>query len=99
MPETVPPEPVPPEPALLDTELTDLDRDILELEQDWVSHAGAKDAAVMARFGMSPTDYHRHLTRIIDLPAAEAYAPRLVRRLRRQRSTRQEQRAARRIAG
>ena len=78
-------------------ELSDLDREILEFEQDWVTHAGAKDEAVRARFDLTPTGYHQLLNRIIDNPAAEAHAPRLVRRLRRRRATRQEERSARRL--
>ncbi|MBA2955823.1 DUF3263 domain-containing protein [Nocardioides sp. MAH-18] len=81
------------------TELTDLDREILAFEQDWVAHAGAKDDAVRERFDLTPTGYHQLLNRLIDLPAAEAHAPRLVRRLRRRRTARQEQRSARRLAG
>ena len=78
------------------SQLSDLDREILEFEQDWVSHAGAKDTAVRERFDLTPAGYHQLLSRLIDLPAAEAHAPRLVRRLRRLRSARQEQRSARR---
>ena len=81
------------------TELTDLDREILAFEQDWVTHAGAKDEAVRQRFDLTPTGYHQLLNRLIDLPAAEAHAPRLVRRLRRRRAARQEQRSARRLTG
>ena len=79
-------------------ELSDLDREILEFEQDWVSHAGAKEVAVQARFALTPTGYHQLLNRLIDLPAAEAHAPRLVRRLRRRRTARHEERSARRLA-
>lgn len=78
--------------------LDELDREILAFEGDWASHAGAKDLAVRERFGLTPTDYHHLLNRLIDLPAAEAHAPRLVRRLRRRRAARQEQRTARRLA-
>lgn len=80
-------------------ELSDFDREILAFEQDWVSYAGAKDEAVRKRFDLSPTAYHQLLNRLIDLPAAEAHAPRLVRRLRRRRAARHEQRSARRLAG
>jgi len=80
-------------PELMDRELTDLDRQILEFERDWVSHAGAKDAVLRERFDLTPSHYHQLLNRIIDLPAAEDHAPRLVRRLR---AARQEQRSARR---
>ena len=77
-------------------DLTDLDREILAFEQDWVAHAGAKDTAVRDRFDLTPAGYHQLLNRIIDNPAAEAHAPRLVRRLRRLRDAR---RHARRTAG
>jgi len=80
-------------------DLTDLDREILAFEQDWVAHAGAKEAAVRDRFDLTAARYHQLLNRIIDLPAAEEHAPRLVRRLRRLRAARQERRSARRATG
>ncbi len=73
-------------------DLTDLDREILAFEQDWVAHAGAKDTAVREKFDLTPAGYHQLLNRIIDNPAAEAHAPRLVRRLRRLRDARRHQR-------
>jgi hypothetical protein len=83
-----------------DSPLSDLDRRILEFEQDWAAHAGVKDVAVRDRFDLTPAGYHQQLSRIIDLPEAEQHAPRLVRRLRRLRAARlgqrQEQRNARR---
>jgi hypothetical protein len=79
--------------------LDDLDREILEFERDWVEHAGTKETALREKFNLTSTRYHQLLNRIIDLPAAEAHAPRLVRRLRRRRAARQEQRSARRHGG
>jgi hypothetical protein len=79
-------------------QLSDLDREILAFEEDWTAHAGAKDEAVRERFDLTPTGYHQLLNRLIDLPAAEAHAPRLVRRLRRRRTARHEERSARRLA-
>lgn len=79
-----------------DSQLTDLDREILEFERDWSTHAGVKDVVLRERFDLTPTRYHQLLNRLIDLPAAEDHAPRLVRRLRRLRAARQEQRSARR---
>jgi hypothetical protein len=76
-------------------DLTDLDREILAFEQDWVAHAGAKETAVREKFDLTSAGYHQLLNRIIDNPAAEAHAPRLVRRLRRLRDAR---RTARRTA-
>ena len=80
-------------------DLTDLDREILEFERDWVEHAGTKETVLRERFDLTPTGYHQLLNRLIDLPAAEEHAPRLVRRLRRRRAARQEQRSARRSDG
>lgn len=85
--------------AMDDAELTELHREILEFERDWVAYAGTKDEVVRERFGLTPTDYHRLLNRIIDLPEAEDHEPRVVRRLRRRRSVRHEERAARRSGG
>ncbi|WP_395695937.1 DUF3263 domain-containing protein [Nocardioides sp.] len=79
-----------------DDELSDLDREILAFEQEWVTHVGAKDSAVRELFDLTPSDYHRHLSRLIDEPAAEEHAPRLVRRLRRQRAARTQGRSERR---
>jgi hypothetical protein len=73
-------------------DLTDLDREILAFEEDWVTHAGAKESALRDRFDLTPAGYHQLLNRIIDNPAAEAHAPRLVRRLRRLRDARRHQR-------
>jgi hypothetical protein len=73
-------------------DLTDLDREILAFEQDWVAHAGAKETAVREKFDLTPAGYHQLLNRLIDNPAAEAHAPRLVRRLRRRRDARRTQR-------
>jgi hypothetical protein len=79
-------------------QLSELDREILAFEDDWVTHVGTKDEAVRERFDLTPTGYHQLLNRLIDLPAAEAHAPRLVRRLRRRRTARHEERSARRSA-
>ena len=59
--------------------------------------ADAKDVAVRSRLGLSPEDYYRALTAIIDQPGALAHDPLLVRRLRRQRLMRQRQRQAERL--
>jgi len=72
--------------------LSDLDRELLAFEEDWVAYAGAKESAVLERFGITPADYHQRLNRLIDRPAAEAHAPRLVRRLRRRRDARRSER-------
>ena len=78
-------------------DLSDLDREILAFEEDWFAHAGTKDDVIRERFDLTPTGYHQLLNRLIDLPAAEAHAPRLVRRLRRRRTARHAERSARRL--
>ncbi len=78
-------------------ELSPRERAILTFEREWWKCADAKDAAARARLGLAPEDYYRALGAIIDHPAALAHDPLLVRRLRRQRMTRQRQRQAERL--
>jgi hypothetical protein len=70
---------------------------ILDFERDWWKYAGAKEQAIRERFDLSPTRYYQLLNRVIDDEAAVTYDPMLVKRLRRLRSARQRQRAARRL--
>jgi hypothetical protein len=78
-------------------ELSERDRAILDFEREWWRYAGEKEKAVRERFDVSPTRYYQLLNRIIDDEVAVAYDPMLVKRLRRLRSQRQRQRAARRV--
>ena len=75
-------------------ELSPRERANLTFEREWWKYADAKDTAAKARLGLTPEEYYRALTTIIDLPGALAHDPLLVRRLRRQRMTRQRQRQA-----
>jgi hypothetical protein len=77
--------------------LPDRDVRILDFEREWWKYAGAKEQAIRERFDVSPTRYYQLLNRIIDDEAAVAHDPMLVKRLRRLRSQRQRQRAARRL--
>jgi hypothetical protein len=77
-------------------QLTDVHRDILDFERSRWKYAGAKEAEVRRRFGVSLVRYHQMLTWAIDQPEALAYAPALVRRLQRLREIRGRQRASRR---
>ena len=72
-------------------------REILTFERTWWKQGGSKEKAVRDRFGMSATRYYQILNQIIDSPAALTEDPMLVRRLRRQRVSRQKLRAARRM--
>ena len=77
--------------------LGDREREILAFERSWWKVGGSKERAVRDRFGMSATRYYQILNLLIDSPAALVEDPMLVRRLRRQRASRQKQRAARRL--
>lgn len=71
---------------------------LLDFEREWVVRpdpSGVKAAAISARFGISPARYYQLLARLVDDPAAMAYDPFTVRRLRRRRDERRNQRTAR----
>ncbi|GAA4634274.1 DUF3263 domain-containing protein [Actinoallomurus vinaceus] len=80
-----------------DGRLNQRDREILDFERQWWKHAGAKEQAIREQFDMSSTRYYQILNQLIDRPEALEHDPMLVKRLRRQRSARQRQRAARRL--
>jgi hypothetical protein len=77
--------------------LGEREREILAFERTWWKQGGSKERAVRDRFGMSATRYYQILNELVESPAAYAEDPMLIRRLRRQRSARQKQRAARRL--
>ncbi|MEX0426559.1 DUF3263 domain-containing protein [Nocardioides sp. DS6] len=77
--------------------LSERDQQILDFERNWWKYAGAKEAAVREKFGMSATRYYQVLNALIDRPEALEEDPLLVRRLRRLRAARQRQRSARRL--
>jgi hypothetical protein len=77
--------------------LTDRDRKVLEFERQWWKYAGAKEQAIRDLFDMSSTRYYQLLNQLIDDPAALAFDPMLVKRLRRLRAARQRARSARRL--
>ncbi|MFL6053409.1 MAG: DUF3263 domain-containing protein [Actinoallomurus sp.] len=80
-----------------DGRLDERDRKILDFERQWWKHPGAKEQAIRELFDMSSTRYYQILNRLIDRPEALEHDPMLVKRLRRQRTARQRQRAARRL--
>ncbi len=71
------------------------EREMLAFERQWWRFAGAREAAIRERFGMTPTRYYQVLNALIDRPEALAADPLLVRRLRRLRGARQRQRSGR----
>lgn len=72
---------------------------MLDFERQWWKYAGAKEQAVRDSFGMPATRYYQVLNALIDRPAALAYDPMLVKRLRRLRSARHGPRSAVRVSG
>jgi hypothetical protein len=75
--------------------LDDAQRQILAFERQWWRHAGAKEQAIRDLFGVSATRYYQMLNALLDHPAALAYDPVLVKRLRRLRATRARARTGR----
>jgi hypothetical protein len=78
-------------------ELNERDCAILAFERQWWRYSGAKESAVREQFDMSATRYYQVLNALLDEPAAMAYDPLLVKRLRRLRTARQRARSARRL--
>jgi hypothetical protein len=76
-------------------ELTKRDIEILDFERSWWKHAGIKEQAIRDHFDMSATRYYQVLNELLENPAAHAYDPILVKRLKRLRTYRQRQRVAR----
>lgn len=77
--------------------LTELEREILDLERSWWKFPAVKETTVRERWDMSPTRYYQLLNALIDRPEALAYDPMLVRRLQRLRDARRAQRSHRRV--
>lgn len=78
--------------------LTDRDRALLDFEAEWRRHAGAKEEAIRAEFGMPPARYYQLLGRLIDTAEAQEHDPMLVKRLRRLRDASRHSRAMRSAA-
>jgi hypothetical protein len=72
----------------VDDGLTDRDRKMLAFERQWWKHAGSKEQAIRDLFAITSTRYYQALNGLLDNPAALAYDPMLVARLRRLRATR-----------
>lgn len=65
--------------------LTDRDRAILDFERGCWQLSSPKGEAIRAQLDLSPTRYYQLLNLLLDDPAAAAYDPLVVRRLRRAR--------------
>ncbi len=75
--------------------LSHRDREMLAFERQWWRAAGAKETAIRDRFELSPTRYYQVLNALVDRPAALAFDPLLVARLRRVRAARRRTRTPR----
>jgi hypothetical protein len=73
---------------VVDDGLDERQRQILAFERQWWKHAGSKEQGIRDLFGVSSTRYYQMLNALLDDPAALAYDPVLVKRLRRLRATR-----------
>ena len=62
--------------------LTKGEKAILDFELSWTPSRGSRAEEVRRRFGISLSAYYQRRAKVLVLPAAEAYAPILVRRLR-----------------
>ena len=82
----------PAEPAAGVPALTEREAQILAFESKWWKHAGAKEQAIRDVFDLSATRYYQLLNGLLDNPAALAFEPVVVGRLRRLRSTRSRSR-------
>ncbi|MEN3307356.1 MAG: hypothetical protein V7603_3558 [Micromonosporaceae bacterium] len=84
----IPRQPAGDEALVVDDGLTERERQVLAFERQWWKHAGAKEQAIRDLFELSATRYYQLLNALLDNPAALAYDPVLVQRLRRLRATR-----------
>lgn len=76
-------------------ELSERDIAILAFERQWWAHAGAKEEAIRAEFGLSPARYYKLLGALINSRLALTHDPLLVKRLQRMREARSQARARR----
>lgn len=77
--------------------LTSREEQVLAFERQWWRYPGAKESAIKEIFDLTPARYYQILNDLIDRPAAIAFDPMLVKRLRRLRESRQKARSARRL--
>lgn len=83
--------------SITESEITEQEAAILDFENSWFTASVPKDQAIMEHFELSATRYYQVLNELIDTPRALAHSPLLVKRLRRQRASRQAARSARRL--
>lgn len=65
--------------------LTERQRELLDFERTWWQFDEHRDDLIRARFGCEPDEYYAELNRVLELPAAMAHDPLVVRRFHRRR--------------
>lgn len=83
--------------GLTESGLTVFEADLLDFEASAHLAPEGKDAAILSRFDLSMPRYYQELNVLIDRPEALAHSPLLVKRLRRLRERRQQNRSARHL--
>ncbi|MEO6125384.1 MAG: DUF3263 domain-containing protein [Ilumatobacteraceae bacterium] len=73
-------------------DLTERERALLDFEGNWWTLDDAKDTLIRARFACSLDEYYQELNRLLEVPAALAHDPLVVRRLLRLRDRRRRAR-------
>ena len=73
-------------------DLTERERALLDFEGHWWTLDDAKDELIRARFSCSLDEYYQELNRLLEVPAALAHDPLVVRRLLRLRDRRRRAR-------
>jgi hypothetical protein len=72
--------------------LSERDRQFLDVEREWWTHAATKEQAIRERLGCSPATYYAALRRLAGCTEAFSYDPLVVARLRRRRAERHRSR-------
>lgn len=65
--------------------LSDRQRAMLEFERTWWQFDAPRDELIAARFSCTTDEYYAELTRLLEMPAAMAHDPLVVRRFQRRR--------------
>lgn len=73
-------------------DLTERERALLDFEGNWWTLDDAKDELIRARFACNLDEYYQELNRLLEVPAALAHDPLVVRRLLRLRDRRRRAR-------
>lgn len=72
--------------------LSNVDVEILEFERSWWAGDTPKHEGIVDRFGLTSAEYYQHLNALIDRDEALEHDQMLVRRLRRMRDRRRQER-------